>query len=155
MSPSSIPRQTHRRAHHDAGEASDVSDVSDVSVGELVGTVTRDLSTLTRQEFALARSELKQEARGAGQAAGAFTGAGVAAFLVVLFASIALWSGLSNVMDAGWAGLLVALLWAAVGAVLFLMGRSRLRQVNPRPERTAETLGAVPDALRGRRGGTS
>lgn len=48
------------------------------------------------------------------------------AFSVVLFASIALWSGLSSVMDARWAGLLVALLWAAVGSVLFLMGRSRL-----------------------------
>lgn len=119
------------------------------SVGELVGTVTRDLSTLMRQEFALAQAELKQEARRTGQAAGALTGAGLAAFLAVLFASIALWSGLSNVMDAGWAGLLVALLWAAVGAGLFLTGRSRLRQVHPRPERTAETLSAVPDALRG------
>ena len=35
-------------------------------MGELVGNVTRDLSTLMRQEFALAQVELKAEARSSG-----------------------------------------------------------------------------------------
>jgi hypothetical protein len=42
-----------------------------VPVGELVGNVTRDLSTLMRQELALAQAELKTEARKTGKAAGA------------------------------------------------------------------------------------
>lgn len=128
---------------------------TDASVGELIGSVTRDLSTLMRQELALAKAELTQEAAKTGKAAGALGGAGFAAFFVVLFLSIALWSGLSNVMDAGWAGLVVALVWAVIAAVLFVIGRSTLRRVHPKPERTVETLSTVPDALRGHRGGTS
>ncbi len=128
---------------------------SDASVGELIGSVAGDLSTLMRQEVALAKAELKTEAVKTGKAAGALAGAGFAAFFAVMFLSIALWAALSNVMDEGWAGLLVALLWAVIGAVLFVMGRSTLRTVEPTPERTVETLGAVPDALRGQRGGTS
>lgn len=130
-------------------------DIGDTSVGDLISNVTRDLSTLMRQELALAQAELKQEASTTAKAAGALGGAGVAAHFVALFLSIALWAGLTNVMDAGWAGLIVALLWAVVAAILFVSGRSKLRQVNPKPERTVDTLSNVPDALKGHRGGTS
>jgi hypothetical protein len=124
--------------------------VGDTSVGELIGQVTRDLSTLMRQELTLARAELKQEASTAGKAAGAYGAAGFAGYMVLLFLSIALWAGLSNVMDAGWSALLVALVWAVIGAVLYLAGRRRLSRVNPTPERTVDTLKQVPDALKGR-----
>ncbi len=137
---------------HPEPGATTLGDVGDVSVGDLVGNVTRDLSTLMRQELALAQAEIKQEATKTGKAAGALAGAGFAAFFVVLFLSIALWAGLSNVMDAGWAGVVVAVLWAVVAAVLFVMGRKKLREVNPKPERTVDTLSHVPDALKGQRG---
>jgi hypothetical protein len=128
-------------------------EVGNASVGELFGNVTRDLSTLMRQEFALAQAELKQEAAKTGKAAGALSGAGLAGYFVLLFLSVALWAGLSNLMDAGWAALIVALLWALIGAVLFVTGRAKLREVHP-PERTVDTLSSVPDALKGQRGGT-
>ncbi len=144
-----------RGAHVRADVGADAgTDVSGTSVGDLIGNVTRDLSTLMRQELALARAELKQEAAKTGKAAGTLSAAGVAAFFVVLFLSIALWAGLSNVMDAGWAGLLVAVLWAIVAGVLYVTGRAKLREVRPKPERTVDTLSSVPDALRGQRGGT-
>lgn len=125
-------------------------DVEGTSVGELIGEVTRDLSTLMRQELELAKAELKHEAVKSGKAAGALGGAGFAGYMTLLFLSIALWAALSNVMDAGWAALIVAVLWAIIGAILYSVGRSRLRQVNPKPERTVETLKEVPGALRGR-----
>jgi hypothetical protein len=53
-------------------------------------------------------------------------------------------------MDEGWAALIVAVLWAVVGAVLFVTGRKKLREVHPKPERTVDTLKEVPDALKGR-----
>ena len=137
---------------HVAGPA---DDVGEVSVGDLIGNVTRDLSTLLRQELALAQAELKQEAVKTAKGGGAMAGAAVAGFFVLMFLSIALWAGLSNVMDAGWAGLIVAVIWAIIAAVLFATGRSRLRQVRPTPERTVETLSQVPDALKGSRGGNS
>ena len=37
-------------------------DVGRASVGELIGEVTRDMSTLMRQELALAKAEVKEEA---------------------------------------------------------------------------------------------
>jgi len=129
------------------------ADVGGVSVGDLISNVTRDLSTLLRQELALAQAELKQEATKTAKGAGAMAGAGVAGHFVLLFLSLALWAGLSNVMDAGWAGLIVAVIWAVIAAVLYASGRAKLRQVNPTPDRTVETLSQVPDALKGSRGG--
>jgi len=129
------------------------ADVGDVSVGDLISNVTRDLSTLLRQELALAQAELKQEATKTAKGAGAMAGAGVAGHFVLLFLSLALWAGLSNVMDAGWAGLIVAVIWAVIAAVLYASGRAKLRQVHPTPDRTVETLSQVPDALKGSRGG--
>jgi hypothetical protein len=129
-------------------------DVSDSSVGDLIGNVTRDLSTLMRQELALAQAEVKQEVSKTAKGAAAMSGAGLAGYFVLLFLSIALWAGLSNVMDAGWAGLIVAVLWAVIGGALFAVGRNKLRQVNPKPERTVDTLSHVTEALKGQRGGT-
>lgn len=125
-------------------------DVSEVSVGELIGDVSRDLSTLMRQELELAKAELKQEAKKTGKAAGMLGGAGFAGYMLVLFLSIALWWGLANVMDEGLAALIVAVLWALIGAALYLLGRRQLREINPTPERTIDTLREVPDALTGR-----
>ncbi len=125
-------------------------DVGDVSVGELISNVTRDLSTLMRQEFELATAELKQEVIKSGKAAGSLGGAGFAGYMVLLFLSVALWAALANVMHPGRAALIVAALWAIIAAVLYATGRKQLRRVQPTPERTVDTLKDIPDALRGR-----
>jgi hypothetical protein len=52
-------------------------------------------------------------------------------------------------MPSGWAALIVAAIWAVIGAVLYAMGRRRMREVHPKPERTTETVRELPDALRG------
>lgn len=129
------------------------TDVGDVSVGELFGNVTRDLSTLMRQEFALAQAELKAEASKTGKAAGALGAAGFAGYMAVLFLSISLWWALGHLIGNGWSALVVAVLWGIVGAVLYSSGRKKLREVNPTPERTVDTLKNVPDALKGEAGG--
>jgi hypothetical protein len=129
-------------------------DVGEVSLGELVGDVTRDLSTLMRQELALARAELKQEASKTAKGAGAFGGAGFAGYMAVLFLSIALWWALSYLVGLGWSALIVAVVWGIVAAVLAAVGRKRFREVNPTPERTVDTLKNIPDALKGERGAT-
>jgi hypothetical protein len=123
-------------------------DVEGTSVGSIIGEVTKDLSTLMRQELDLAKAELKVEAKKAGQGAGMFGAAGFAGYMVLLFLSFALWWALENVMDAGLAALIVAILWGVIGAVTFLAGRKKFREVNPKPERTVETLQQVPGALK-------
>jgi Putative Actinobacterial Holin-X, holin superfamily III len=122
--------------------------VEGTSVGALIGEVTKDLSTLMRQELDLAKAELKVEAKKAGQGAGMFGAAGFAGYMLLLFLSIALWWALENVMDAGLAALIVAIIWGIVAAVTYSMGRKKFREVNPKPERTVETLQQVPNALK-------
>jgi len=130
------------------GQTSTHPDVSDVSVGELIGEVSRDLSTLMRQELELAKAEIKAEVSKTGKAAGMLGGAGFAGYMVMLFLSIALWWGLENVMDAGWAALIVAVIWGVIGAVLYATGRKTMRTVNPKPERTVDTVQEIPGALK-------
>lgn len=129
----------------------DSVDVSQRSVGELIGEVTNDLSTLMRKEMDLAKAEIKEEAAKTGKAAGMLGGAGFAGYMVALFGSIAVWWGLANVMDEAWAALIVAVVWAVVAAALFVTGRKTMREVHPKPERTVSTLKDVPDALKGRK----
>ena len=115
-------------------------DVADSSVGELMSNVMKDLSTLVRQEMELAKAEVKAEAGKAAKGAGMLGGAGFAGYMVLLFLSIALWQGLANVMDAGWAALIVAVLWAIIGGVLYANGRKKLKDVDPVPHRTVDTI---------------
>jgi hypothetical protein len=115
-------------------------DVGETPVGTLVSQVTHDLSTLMRQELELAKSETKQEVAKAGKAGAAFGGAGVAAWIALVFVSAAVMYGLGAVMPLGWAALIVGIVWVAIAVVLALYGRSRMREVNPVPERTVETI---------------
>ncbi|MDQ0750072.1 hypothetical protein QF034_004303 [Streptomyces africanus] len=112
----------------------------DTSVGDLLSAVTSDVQTLFRQEVELAKTEVKQEATKAGKAAGMYGGAGFAGYMVLLFLSLAAVLGLANVMDGGWAALIVTAVWAVVAAVLYARGRTRMRTVAPKPGQTVETL---------------
>lgn len=122
------------------------ADLADTSVGELIGDVTRDLSTLIRQEFELATAELKQELIQTGKAAGALGGAAFAGQMMLLFASVALWLTLARAIDWRWAALAVAGLWALATAGLYLIGRDQMRRVQA-PQRTIETLQEIPHSL--------
>jgi hypothetical protein len=133
---------------HSATPGGSRVDVADASVGELMSNVSRDLFTLLRQEIALAKAEIRVEAKKAGKATGMLGGAGFAGYMVLLFLSFALWWGLANVMDQGWAALIVAAVWAAVGAALYAVGRNEMRTVTAQPERTVETVRQVPHALK-------
>jgi hypothetical protein len=123
-------------------------DVENTSVGQLIGEVTRNLSTLMRQELELAKAEITVEAKKAGQGAGMFGAAGFAGYMVLMFLSFALWWALANVMDIGLAALIVAIIWGVIGAVTFSMGRKKFKEVHPKPERTIDTLSQVPGALK-------
>lgn len=110
------------------------------SLGELISEAASDLQKLFRQEVDLAKAELREEGVKAGKAAAMLGAAALAGLMVIVLASFALVYALANVMDAGWAALIVAALWAVAGAVLFVLGRNRMREVDPKPEQTIETL---------------
>lgn len=123
-------------------------DVEGNSVGALIGEVTKDLSTLMRQELELAKVEMKAEAKKAGTGAGLFGVAGFAGYMMIVFLSVALWWALSHLVGHSWSALIVAVIWGAIAAVAGLMGKKKFQQVNPKPERTVDTLSQVPGALK-------
>jgi uncharacterized membrane protein YqjE len=110
------------------------------SFSEIIGDISDGLSQLFRQEVELAKVELRAEAAKAGKAAVMFGGAGLAAWLTAIMLSFALAFGLGNVMDLGWASLIVALLWAIIAGVLFVVARGKAKDVSPMPRNTVETL---------------
>lgn len=117
------------------------------SLGELFGEVTKDLSTLVRQEVALAKAEIKQDVSRAGKGAGMLGGAGFAGYMLLLFLSIALWWGLANVMDEAWAALIVAVLWGVVAGVLAVLGKAQLKKVEGMKQ-TQATVKEIPPTLK-------
>ena len=117
------------------------------SLGDLLGEVTRDLSTLMRQEIALAKAELKQSATTSAKGAGLLGGAGYAASMVVLFLSLALWAALASLVGWGWSGVIVAVLWAIIAAILYVVGRKQLKEVQGAPQ-TVETLHEIPETFK-------
>jgi len=116
------------------------NDPGDESIGSLIGQVAGDVSKLFRQEVALAKAELKEEAAKAGKAGGMLAGAGFAGYMVAVLLSLALVFALGAVMPLGWAALIVAIIWAVIGGVLYAVGRNRMKQVDPVPRQTVETL---------------
>ena len=110
------------------------------SLGEIVHDIAGDLSTLVHQELDLAKTEIKQEASQAGRGVGMLGGAGVAALLVAIFASLALTYLLDNWLPAEAAALIVAGIWLVVAAVLAASGRKALKETNPALPETQRSL---------------
>lgn len=125
------------------------------SIGQILGDVTRDVSTLMRQEVALAKAETKQSATQAGKGVGMFVGAGIAGLLFLVFLSLSAAVGLGQFIGEGsqpsgvqWGSLIVAVIWAIVAAVLALAGKKEFERIRGVPQ-TTETLSKVPNALKG------
>jgi uncharacterized membrane protein YqjE len=115
---------------------------SDRSLGELVSEMSSDLSALIRKEIELARVELKDEARQAAKAGGMLGGGAFVGYLAALLLSLSLAWGLNDAFDnAGWLGfLIVGALYAIASGALLAQGRNKLKEFNPVPEQTVETL---------------
>lgn len=120
---------------------------ANLSLGEIMGEVTRDLSTLMRQEVALAKAELKESAGKAGKGAGMFGGAGVAGHFTLLFLSLALMWALGGLIGLGWSSLIVAVIWGIIAAVLAAKGKKDMQEVRGMPQ-TAETIKEIPPTLK-------
>jgi hypothetical protein len=118
------------------------------SIGQILGDVSRDVSTLMRQEVALAKAEARQSATRAGKGVGMFVGAGVAGMLFLVFLSVCVWWALGGLIGRGWSALIVAVIWAIIAVILVAAGRAEMKRIRGLPQ-TAETMGKVPNALKG------
>jgi uncharacterized membrane protein YqjE len=110
------------------------------SLGEIVGDISRDMSTLFKQELDLAKTEMKQEVAKVGKGAGMFGGAGLAGWFALLFLSLALTWLLDNWIPLELAALIVAVLWGIAAAVLAMRGKKEIQEANPQLPTTQQTL---------------
>lgn len=107
------------------------SDPADKSVGELVRSLSEDLSRLVRDEIQLAQAEVGEKAKKAGIGIGAFGGAGVVALygLGVLIAAAVL--GLAALVPAWLSALIIGVVLFVIAGVAALVGRKKLQQAGP------------------------
>ena len=118
------------------------------SIGQILGDVSRDVSTLMRQEVALAKAELRQSGTQAGKGIGMYVGAAVAGMLFLVFLSVCVWWAVGGLIGRGWSALIVAVVWAIVAATLAMVGKKEFERIRGLPQ-TAETMSKVPNALKG------
>ncbi len=118
------------------------------SIGQIMGDVTRDLSTLMRQEVALAKAEARESGKQAGKGIGMLVGAGVAGLLFLVFLSVWAWWELGAQIGRSWSAMIVAVVWAIIAAILLSLGRSEMKRIRGL-QQTTDTLGKVPNALKG------
>jgi len=118
----------------------DQDELRDRSMGELLKQLSQETTTLVRQELELAKAEMAQKGKQAGVGAGMFGGAGLMGFfgLAALISAAVL--GLAEVLPAWLAALIVAAVYAAVAAILALLGREKTREaIPPAPEQAIES----------------
>ena len=101
------------------------------STADLVRQAAEQISTLIRDELALAKAEMAEKAGRAGRGAGLFGAAGVVSLYGVLGVLTAVVLLLALAMPAWVAALLVGVVLLIVAGVLALAGRAQVRRATP------------------------
>jgi hypothetical protein len=116
--------------------------VSHDSIGGLIRGILMDIRSLIREEVALARLEISEQAGRARAAAISFAVAAVALVFGVTFMLVALATAIADLLKwPVWTGfLIVATLLSVVGFVTLATGRRRLQMVHAVPQETVSTL---------------
>ena len=126
----------------------DVPSKDDPTIGRLVADASRDISSLLRDEIALAKSELKISVKAGGTGLGLFGAAAFLVLLAIIMLSVAIayfihFTGL----DLAWCFLIVFVLYVLVAALLGLVGYRKVKQVRA-PERAIHQAQETKNILR-------
>lgn len=127
-------------------------DGQDPTLGALVHQLSEQTSRLVRSEVELAKAELAEKGRNAGQGIGLFSAAGLLAFFgaAVLVTTCVL--ALDLVLPAWAAALVVALVLLAGAGVAAMLGRAKVAEATPpKPERAMENVPKDIATLKGER----
>ncbi len=112
----------------------------DKPVGELVADVTSQVTALLRKEVEMAVVELRDEMKQAAKAGGMLGGAALNGYLALVFGSFTLAWLLDRKLPRPLAFGLVAMIHGAAAATLLKLGHEEMKQVDPVPTQTVETL---------------
>lgn len=109
-------------------------------VSSIVRDVLHDVSRIIRAEIQLARTELSEKGARAGRAAAVLAAAAVTGLLAVACFVTTCIAAMTLIMPLWLAALFMGILLSLASGGAYAMGRSRLEQVDLKPEQTVETL---------------
>ena len=109
-------------------------------LGDLFGDLASDMSSLVRQEVALAKLEITQKAKYLGRNVGYLVVGGAVAYAGLLAVIAAIIMLLDNYMPAWGAALLVGVVVALIAWLLIGKALAGLQQTDLTPRETVETL---------------
>jgi MFS family permease len=139
--PLSDPTATPAPGPTAAGSSALAPSGADRSVGDLVSSVSTDLSRLVRDEIRLAQVEVTEKAKKAGVGVGAFGAAGVLALYAVGVLLAAAVLGLATVLPGWLAALIVGVVVLVVAGVAALIGKKKVEEAAPPlPTRAVESV---------------
>lgn len=111
------------------------------SLGELFGELAREVTTLVRQEVRLAKVELSGKATNVGRSIASLAIGAAVLYAGILALIAALILGLAALgLDLWLSALIVGGGVTAIGAVLVWRGVETLRETDPMPKQTVETV---------------
>jgi len=111
------------------------------STGDLVKQLSEQTTTLVRKEIELARAELTEKGKTAGEGAGMFGAAAAVGLLALGTLTVLILALLDKAMELWVAALIVTVVYGALAAVLAMTGRERVKEgMPPAPEETVETV---------------
>ena len=117
------------------------NDLREHGTGELLKELSDHTTTLVRKEIELAKAELGEKGKKAGQGAGMFGGAGVLGVFAFGALTTAIIAALDSAMELWLAALIVAVVYGAIAAVLALQGRNKVQEAGPPvPEQATESV---------------
>jgi len=116
-------------------------DLRDRPIGELMKQLAEETTTLVRQELDLAKAEMREKGKRAAPGFGMWGAAGVVALLALGALTAFFILALDGAMPNWLAALIVALVYGAVAAGLYFMGREKVEEAGPpKPEQTVESV---------------
>jgi hypothetical protein len=110
------------------------------SIGDLFSELATETSTLIRQEMALAQTEMTQKATKAGKNVGYLAVGGAVGYAGLLAIVAGVIMGLSYLIPAWIAALLVGAVIAIASYVLISSGLTALKNMEVKPTATVETI---------------
>jgi hypothetical protein len=123
----------------------------DKPLGELVQDLSRQTSTLIRQEMRLAQAELTEKGRHASKGAGMFGGAGLVALYGVGALVTAAILGLATVLEPWIAAAAIGVGLLLLAGILALTGKKEIDEAGPpKPELAIESVQRDIDTVKAR-----
>lgn len=137
-----MAKEIHATSAPDAPHAGRVGTAGEPSLGDLFKELAQESSTLIRQEIGLAKVEMRENVRKLGKDLVMLAIGGGILLVGLLVLTAFLVAGLGDMLgDEYWLGaLIVGVVYALIGGVLLMRGKSGMQHDDLKPEQTLASL---------------